>query len=277
MPKNKRDSDVVLQSYAKAHKKSAEYMAKIEAKNALENYCFQGVDVDELKHKFEGGDIKTVEKAVQETLHWLDKNQFAEKEEYEAKQQELQDVVDFCFTMGNTLQEAKLKWVKFEEDEHDTAEKAMQKTLDWQDNQLAVKEEFEAKQELKVVKLKVIMKNHKIEAKNALENYCLGIDVDKFEGAGVLLQKAVGETLGWLDKNQQAEKEDFEAKQQELQDVVNLYRFAMGNTLQEAKLKVKFEGDDLETAEKAMQKTLDWHDNQLAVKEEFEAKQELDV
>ena len=297
MPKRKTDSDAVLQSHAKAHKKSAEFvnmseieakieanMAKIEAdkckidaKNALENYCFQGVDVDELKHKFEGGYIETVEKAVQETLHWLDKNQLAEKEEFEAKQQELQDVVDFCFAMGNTLQEAKLKWVKFEGDDLETAEKALQKTLDWQDNQLAVKEEFEAKQELEVVKLKVILINDKIDAKNALENYCLGVDVDKFEGAGVLLQKAVEETLGWIDKNQLAEKEEFEAKREELAGVVNLYRFAMGNTLQEAKLKVKFEGDDLETAEKALQKTLDWQDNQLAVKEEFEAKQELEV
>merc|ERR1712048_1107455 len=37
---------------------------------------------------------KKIEKAVQDTLDWLDKNQLAEKDEFEAKQKELEGVVN---------------------------------------------------------------------------------------------------------------------------------------------------------------------------------------
>ena len=47
-----------------------------------------------MREKFEGGDKEKIEKAVQEALDWLDKNQLAEKDEFEAKQKELQGVVN---------------------------------------------------------------------------------------------------------------------------------------------------------------------------------------
>merc|ERR1711897_13236 len=62
---------------------------KIEAKNGLENYCFtmrNTLQEEKLKEK--------IECAVQETLDWLDKNQLAEKAEFEAKQKELEGVVN---------------------------------------------------------------------------------------------------------------------------------------------------------------------------------------
>merc|ERR1711862_973679 len=70
---------------------------KIEAKNGLENYCFtmrNTLNEEKLKDKFEGDDKENIEKAVQDTLDWLDKNQLAEKEEFEAKQKELEGVVN---------------------------------------------------------------------------------------------------------------------------------------------------------------------------------------
>merc|ERR1719333_209357 len=70
---------------------------KIEAKNGLENYCFtmrNTLNEEKLQDKFEGGDKEKIEKAVQETLDWLDKNQLAEKDEFEAKQKELEGVVN---------------------------------------------------------------------------------------------------------------------------------------------------------------------------------------
>merc|ERR1712218_226502 len=63
--------------------------AKIEAKNGLENYCFtmrNTLQEEKLKEK--------IEAAVQETLDWLDKNQLAEKDEFEGKQKELEGVVN---------------------------------------------------------------------------------------------------------------------------------------------------------------------------------------
>mmetsp|Transcript_85503 Transcript_85503/g.191203 ORF Transcript_85503/g.191203 Transcript_85503/m.191203 type:complete len:459 (-) Transcript_85503:134-1510(-) len=70
---------------------------KIEAKNGLENYCFtmrNTLAEEKLRDKFEGGDKEKIEKAVQDTLDWLDKNQLAEKDEFEAKQKELEGVVN---------------------------------------------------------------------------------------------------------------------------------------------------------------------------------------
>merc|ERR1712167_388 len=70
---------------------------KVEAKNGLENYCFtmrNTLQEDKLKDKFEAGDKEAIEKAVQDALDWLDKNQLAEKDEFEAKQKEVEGVVN---------------------------------------------------------------------------------------------------------------------------------------------------------------------------------------
>merc|ERR1712188_52849 len=85
---------------AEAEKFKAEDEAnkgKVEAKNGLENYCFtmrNTLQEEKLKEKFEGGDKEAIEKAVQDALDWLDKNQLAEKDEFEAKQKELEGVVN---------------------------------------------------------------------------------------------------------------------------------------------------------------------------------------
>merc|ERR1712154_734809 len=71
--------------------------SKIEAKNCLENYCFtmrNTLQEEKLKEKFEAGDKEKIEAAVQETLDWLDKNQLAEKDEFEGKQKELEGIVN---------------------------------------------------------------------------------------------------------------------------------------------------------------------------------------
>jgi len=71
--------------------------SKVEAKNGLENYCFtmrNTLNEEKLKDKFEDGDKEKIEAAVQETLDWLDKNQLAEKDEFEAKQKEIEGVVN---------------------------------------------------------------------------------------------------------------------------------------------------------------------------------------
>merc|ERR1711937_352557 len=74
---------------------------KIEAKNGLENYCFNlrnSMDDPNLKDKFEEGDKEKVEEAVKEALDWLDKNQLAEKEEFDAKQKEVEAIANPIMT-----------------------------------------------------------------------------------------------------------------------------------------------------------------------------------
>eukprot|EP00439_Symbiodinium_sp_Y106_P053338 s911_g7.t1 len=57
---------------------------RIEAKNGLQNYWFTMRNT-----------LNEIESAVQETLDWLDKNQLAEKDEFEAKQKELEGIDEF--------------------------------------------------------------------------------------------------------------------------------------------------------------------------------------
>jgi len=74
---------------------------KIEAKNGLENYCFNlrnSLDDPNLKDKFEGGDKESIEAAVKDALDWLDKNQLAEKEEFDAKQKEVEAIANPIMT-----------------------------------------------------------------------------------------------------------------------------------------------------------------------------------
>merc|ERR1739848_236967 len=71
--------------------------AKIEAKNGLENYCYSmrnTMQEEKLKDKFEGDDKEKIDKALTETLDWLERNQMAETDEFEAKQKELEAVVN---------------------------------------------------------------------------------------------------------------------------------------------------------------------------------------
>jgi len=74
---------------------------KIEAKNGLENYCFNlrnSMDDPNLKDKFEEGDKEKVEEAVKDALDWLDKNHLAEKEEFDAKQKEVEAIANPIMT-----------------------------------------------------------------------------------------------------------------------------------------------------------------------------------
>merc|ERR1712096_349001 len=89
--------DRMVQEAEKYRAEDEQIKAKIEAKNGLENYCFamrNTLNEEKLKDKFEGDDKEKIEKAVQEALDWLDKNQLAEKDEFEAKQKELEGVVN---------------------------------------------------------------------------------------------------------------------------------------------------------------------------------------
>merc|ERR1739849_62244 len=89
--------DRMVQEAEKYRAEDEQNKQKIEAKNGLENYCFQmrnTLSDDKLKDKFEAGDKEKIEAAVQDALDWLDKNQLAEKDEFEAKQKEIEGVVN---------------------------------------------------------------------------------------------------------------------------------------------------------------------------------------
>ncbi|CAE8650711.1 unnamed protein product [Polarella glacialis] len=70
---------------------------RVDAKNGLENYCFtvrNTLNEEKLKLKLDAGDKARAERAVEETIQWIEKNQLAEKDEFEAKQKELEAIVN---------------------------------------------------------------------------------------------------------------------------------------------------------------------------------------
>ncbi|KAJ4848637.1 70-kilodalton heat shock protein [Turnera subulata] len=70
-----------------------EVKKKVEAKNALENYAYNmrnTVKDEKFAGKLDPSDKQKIEKAVEETVEWLDRNQLAEVEEFEDKQKELE-------------------------------------------------------------------------------------------------------------------------------------------------------------------------------------------
>merc|ERR1711879_1050039 len=67
----------------------------IQAKNELENVAYQmrnTLDDAKFKDLIKEDDKKKVQDAVKETIDWVDANPNAEKEEYEAKKKEIEDI-----------------------------------------------------------------------------------------------------------------------------------------------------------------------------------------
>jgi len=70
-----------------------ELKGKVESKNALENYCFQmknQMSDEKMADKFTDEDKKVIEEASAEGLQFVNSNAEASKEEFEAKQKELE-------------------------------------------------------------------------------------------------------------------------------------------------------------------------------------------
>ena len=76
-------------------KEDADFKEKVEAKNALENYCYSMKNTlgdDKLKDKLSDDDKEKASKAIDDALAWLESNQLAEKEEFEHKQKEVEGI-----------------------------------------------------------------------------------------------------------------------------------------------------------------------------------------
>merc|ERR1711902_381831 len=68
---------------------------RISAKNSLESYIFNlksSVDNEEVKKKLSPEELSSAQKVLDSALQWLDSNQLAEKEEFEDKQKEVEEL-----------------------------------------------------------------------------------------------------------------------------------------------------------------------------------------
>jgi len=75
---------------------------KVEAKNQFENYIYQVKnsieDKEKLGSKIEADDKETIEKAIKESQEWIEENLTAGKEEFNAQQKALEQIVNPIFT-----------------------------------------------------------------------------------------------------------------------------------------------------------------------------------
>ncbi|KAF8021663.1 hypothetical protein BT93_G1956 [Corymbia citriodora subsp. variegata] len=90
---SKEDIERMVQEAEKYKAEDEEVKKKVDAKNALENYAYNmrnTVRDDKFAGKLDPADKQKIEKAIDEAIEWLDRNQLAEVDELEDKLKELE-------------------------------------------------------------------------------------------------------------------------------------------------------------------------------------------
>ncbi|GJN92864.1 hypothetical protein Rhopal_005904-T1 [Rhodotorula paludigena] len=93
---SKEEIERMVNEAEKYKAEDEEAASRIQAKNGLETYAYSlrnSIEGD-LKDKLEASDKETLDKAISETISWLDASAEASKEEYEEKQKELEGVAN---------------------------------------------------------------------------------------------------------------------------------------------------------------------------------------
>ncbi|KZV33992.1 hypothetical protein F511_04217 [Dorcoceras hygrometricum] len=92
---SKEEIEKMVQDAERYKAEDEDVKKKVEAKNSLENYAYNmrnTVRDEKFASKLSSGDKETIEKAVEETIEWLDRNQLAEVDELEHRLKELESV-----------------------------------------------------------------------------------------------------------------------------------------------------------------------------------------
>merc|ERR1712240_954727 len=92
---SKEDIEKMVNEAEKYKAEDEKQRERISAKNGLESYCFNmksTMDEEKVKSAISDSDKKKIEDKCDECIKWLDANQLAEKEEYEEKQKEVEQV-----------------------------------------------------------------------------------------------------------------------------------------------------------------------------------------
>lgn len=186
---------------------------KDEAKGGLENYCSTLLDklaVERLQEKLEAGGKERIEFAVQNASHWLEKNQLAEKVDFETKRKELEGVVNpIMMKVYDAVPLAALYLAELPQESVDLLAQKAENSQAMDDESLD-KVKVKAKSDLESCCRTI---RQKVTAQQLREKIEVG-DLDKIESA-------VQGALHWLGQNQFAEKGEFEAQKKELEGVVH--------------------------------------------------------
>ncbi|TQD85447.1 hypothetical protein C1H46_029024 [Malus baccata] len=90
---SKEEIERMVQEAERYKAEDEEVKKKVDAKNSLENYAYNmrnTVKDEQIAGKLDPADKQKIEKAIDEAIEWLDRNQLAEVEEFEDKQKELE-------------------------------------------------------------------------------------------------------------------------------------------------------------------------------------------
>jgi L1 cell adhesion molecule like protein len=98
---SKEEVERMVRNAEKYKEEDDKAKARIEAKNKLENFAYSirnTVKEDAVKNKLSEEDRKKVENAVEDILRWIESNPQASVQQYEAKQKELEQIINPIFT-----------------------------------------------------------------------------------------------------------------------------------------------------------------------------------
>ncbi|XP_066984181.1 heat shock cognate 71 kDa protein [Macrobrachium rosenbergii] len=98
---SKEDIERMVHEAEKYREEDEHQRDRISAKNSLESYCFNmksTVEDEKFKDKIPESDRQTIISKCNETIQWLDSNQLAEKDEYEHRQKEVEQVCNPIIT-----------------------------------------------------------------------------------------------------------------------------------------------------------------------------------
>jgi len=93
--------DEMIKDAEKYAEEDRKHQETVSAKNSLESYAYNmrnTVNDEKMKDKISEEDRDLIDKAVSETIGWLDENMHAEKDEYEHQQKELEGICNPIIT-----------------------------------------------------------------------------------------------------------------------------------------------------------------------------------
>ena len=92
---------VMLQEAEKYKDDDEQLKKKVEAKNSVENYAYNmrnTIREEKVAAQLSSSDKESIEKALNETIEWIEANQMAEVEEFEHKLKELEAICNPIIT-----------------------------------------------------------------------------------------------------------------------------------------------------------------------------------
>ncbi|KAF5463434.1 hypothetical protein F2P56_019349 [Juglans regia] len=220
---SKEEIEKLVQEAKKYKAEEEEHKMKVDTKNELKNYAYNMMNAfkeEKIAAKVPAAKKKKIEEAIEQAIHWLDRNQLAEAEEFEFKKGELMNI---CDTFIAKIDQGA------ESDTSGTTQGESEKCIDQQKEC-----------------------NIKVEAKNALENYAYNMRntlKDEKISAKVpaadkkRIKDVIEQAIHWLEGNHNAEVEEYKVRMKELENICNpviarTYQVAncdIGETLQKHK------------------------------------------